>query len=258
MFEDRSFLRLRKGAAPNNVHTDGKINVYHTLVHGGINHGSEIVVPPSRRRETITYFHPTGGIGQLFKEFSWPDARLPASLVGLGAVPGGILAGMQSEPPYAVIGLGTGILAAHAKPWQHVVFYEIDPLVKRLSLPPQGDETYFFYVQDALARGANLEIVLGDGRKTLQEDPKDNPYDPRSRRKLENYYHIIVIDAFSSDAIPVHLLTAEAIDLYLDRLVPGGVLIFNITNRYLDLPPVLGKIAEEKDLTCLYYGDTEL
>ena len=73
----------------------------------------------------------------------------------IGAVPGGILAGIHSEPPYAVIGLGTGILAAHAKPWQHVVFYEIDPLVKRLSVPPDGQEPYFYYVQDAVARGAN-------------------------------------------------------------------------------------------------------
>src|SRR6202035_4769924 len=120
-------------------------------------------------------FHATGGIGQVFEKFSWPDARLPASLVGLGAVPGGILAGMFSEPPYAVIGLGTGIVAAHAKPWQHVVFYEIDPLVKRLSVPPEGKKPYFYYVHDAMARGANMEIILGDGRLTLQRDPHPNP-----------------------------------------------------------------------------------
>src|SRR5207302_1637887 len=125
----------------------------------------------SRRRETITYFHPTGGVGQLFQKFSWPDARLPASLVGLGMDSWGALVGMQSEPAYAVVGLGTGILAAHAKPWQHVVFYEIDPLVKRLSLPPPGQPAYFFYLEDALDRGANLEVVLGDGRLMLQRDP---------------------------------------------------------------------------------------
>ncbi len=76
----------------------------------------QIVKPKENRRDTITYFHPTGGIGQVFQKFSWPDVRLPASLVGLGAVPGGLLAGIHSEPPYAVLGLGTGILAAHGKP----------------------------------------------------------------------------------------------------------------------------------------------
>ncbi len=241
LFEGRSFFGFVK------VRSIGKTTEYHTLVHGVINHGSQIVEPPDRRRETITYFHPTGGVGQIFKEFSWPDARLPASLVGLGNVPGGILAGMQSEPPYAVVGLGIGILAAHAKPWQHVVYYEIDPLVKRLSLPPEGEERYFYYLHDAIERGAKLEVVMGDGRQTLKKDPYG--------RSFDGYYHIIVIDAFSSDAIPVHLLTGEAIDLYMSKLVDGGILVFNTTNRYVNLPPVLGKIAQEKNLTCLYYGD---
>ncbi len=117
----------------------------------------------------------------------------------------------------------------------------------RLSLPPAGEPTYFYYLQDALERGAALEVVLGDGRQTLKNDPLG--------RTLERYYHIIVLDAFSSDAIPVHLLTAEAVDLYLERLAEGGVLVFNTTNRYVDIRPVLGKIAEEKGLVCLNYGD---
>ena len=232
LFEDRSFFGFVKVRSYQDRNQRPK---YHTLVHGGINHGSQIVEPKENRRDTITYFHPTGGIGQVFKDFSWPDARLPASLVGLGAMPGGLVAGYHSEPPYAVVGLGTGILAAHAKPGQHVVFYEIDPLVKRLSVPPKGEEPYFTYIQDARDRGANLEIILGDGRLTLQKDPMANPLDPKTNRMLDRYYHIIVLDAFSSDAIPIHLLTAEAIDLYLDKLAEGGVLVFNCTNRYVDL-----------------------
>jgi len=243
LFEDRGFFGFVKVRATHR--SSG--TVYHTLVHGGINHGEQIVHPEERRRETIAYFHPSGGIGQIFAKFSWPDARLPASLVGLGAVPGGMLAGLHSEPPYAVVGLGTGTLAAHARPWQHMVFYEIDPLVKRLSLPPEGQKTYFYYLEDALERGARLEVLLGDGRQTLKADPLG--------RNLERYYHIIVLDAFSSDAIPVHLLTAEAVDLYLEKLADGGLLIFNTTNRYVDIRPVLGKIAQEKGLTCLTFGD---
>jgi hypothetical protein len=224
-------------------------------VHGGINHGAQIVEPVSRRRESITYFHPTSGIGQIFEMFSWPDARLPASLVGLGPVPFGILVGMHSEPPYADLGLGTGTVAAHARPWQHLVFYEIDPLVVRLSVPPEGEKPYFYYVQDARNRGAKVEIIVGDGRLKLEKDPHDNPYVLGTSRRLDRYFHIIVVDAFSSDAIPVHLLTAEAVDLYLEKLADEGVLIFNVTNRYVDIRPVLGKIAAEKDLTCLTYGD---
>jgi hypothetical protein len=222
--------------------------LYHVLVHGGINHGAQIIEPASMRRDTITYFHPTSGIGQVFKRFSWPDARLPASLVGLGATPWSALVGMQSEPPYAVVGLGTGILAAHAKPWQHLIFYEIDPMVRDLSLPG-STPPFFYYLHDAIHRGANLEVVLGDGRLTLKTDPFG--------RKFDNYFHVIVLDAFSSDAIPIHLLTAEAVDLYLSKLAPGGLLIFNTTNRYIDLPPVLARIAHEKKLDCYHFGDFE-
>lgn len=241
IFEGRGFFGFVK---VRREEYQGK--VYHTLVHGGINHGQQIIKPHFMRRETITYFHPTGGIGQIFEKFKWPDQRLPASLVGLGAAPFAslhVLAGTHSEPPYAVLGLGSGTLAAHARPWQHMVFYEIDPLVKRLSMPPEGEKAYFLYVQDALDRGASLEIVLGDGRLTLQKEP------------YENYYHILVLDAFSSDAIPVHLLTSEAIDLYLTKLADGGVLIFNTTNKYVDITPVLADLAKAKNLECLAYGD---
>ncbi len=249
IFEGRSFYGFVKVRSEMPDELEGRPGLlYHQLVHGGINHGAEIIEPKSMRRDTITYFHPTSGIGQVFKRFSWPDARLPASLVGLGASPWSVLVAMQSEPPYAVVGLGTGILAAHAKPWEHVVFYEIDPMVRDLSLTP-STEPYFYYLHDAIERGAKLEVVLGDGRLTLKDDPFG--------RKLDRYFHIIVLDAFSSDAIPIHLLTAEAVDLYLSKLTPDGLLIFNTTNRYINLPPVLARIAERKNMDCYHFGDYE-
>jgi SAM-dependent methyltransferase len=174
------------------------------------------------------------------------DARQPASLVGLGAVsPWAQLAGTQAQVPFAVIGLGTGTLAAHATPFQHVDFYEIDPIIKRLSVPPSGDakDLIFYYVDDALKRGARLDIVMGDGRLTIKKAPR------------EQYYHALLLDAFSSDAVPMHLLTREAIELYLTKLADGGVLIFNTTNRYVSLQPELARIAVELDLECLACGD---
>lgn len=248
IFEDRSFFGLIKVRMDRYV-DEGPI--YHVLMHGGINHGAQHR-EPSLRRKAITYFYPTSGVGQVFERLKWPDARLPSSLVGLGASPlspmPSLLTGVHSEPPFAVIGLGIGTLASHGRPFQHVRFLEIDPAVVELSLPRGEKEPYFTYLQDALDRGTDLKVILGDGRLTLRDmKQNDVPYD--------HYYHVLVIDAFSSDAIPVHLLTREAIALYLKRLTPGGVLIFNTTNRYVDLRPVLADLAAEKNLLCLYYGD---
>jgi hypothetical protein len=218
---------------------------YHVLIHGGIDHGRQHL-DVSRRRLPISYFHPTGGIGQIFQHMSWPDERLPASLVGAGALPGplpmGVLCDLHSEPPFAVVGLGTGTLAAHARPWQTMDIYEIDPLVRSLSLPPDGKRPIFTYVDDARKRHADIQVIMGDGRLRMRVAP-------------EKRYHIIVLDAFSSDAIPVHLLTADAVGEYLEKLTEGGVLIFNTTNRYVDIKGVLANIANQHDLMPLTFGD---
>lgn len=276
--------------------------VYRTLIHGGINHGRQIIryryedenatifpetvaLNLKKRREPITYFHQRNGVAELFYKLGWrdaepltavtnmtgaSDARLPAAMFGLAAGDApllGMLANTQSEPPYAVLGLGTGILACYAKPFQHVDIYEIDPLVKELSIPPgylppwsdkrsreyTPPEPVFYYVQDAQERGANLNVILGDGRLKIKEhalkgqNGKEVP--------MEKYYHAIALDAFSSDAIPVHLLTKEAVQIYLDKLAPGGVLLFNTTNRYVRIEGVLAAIARELDCDCLYCPD---
>jgi hypothetical protein len=201
-------------------HETGKRKILqHVLIHGGIDHGRQYISGP-KRAEPISYFFPTGPIGQIFTVFKQ----------------------QKESPPYAVVGLGIGTLAAYSRPEQVVHFYEIDPAVKRLSLPPEGETAYFFYLQDALKRGAKLDVILGDGRLKLKE----------ARRE---YYQIIVVDAFSSDAIPIHLLTLEAVDMYLSKLTEGGVLIFNITNRYVDLRQPLANVAAKLKLRCFYGGD---
>lgn len=126
-----------------------------------------------------------------------------------------------------LVGLGTGALAVYARPGQHWTFYEIDPAVVRIA----RDSGYFTYLQSS--RG-EVDIVLGDARRRLMET-------------FSGEFDVLVIDAFSSDSIPVHLLTREAMRLYLDRLKPNGVLLLHLSNRYLDLPPLVARLAREFD-----------
>jgi spermidine synthase len=142
-------------------------------------------------------------------------------------------------PDVAVVGLGTGSLASYAQPGERWTFYEIDPSVARIA----SDAAYFTFLRDCRARAK--EIVLGDARLRLREAP-------------EHQYGLIVLDAFSSDAIPVHLLTREALELYLSKLAPEGLIAFHISNRYLDLAAVVGALAREKGLVCRVRHDLQL
>jgi SAM-dependent methyltransferase len=128
----------------------------------------------------------------------------------------------------AVIGLGAGGLAAYGRAGEEWTFYEIDPDIARLA----RDTSYFTYLGDTPAR---VNVVIGDGRLSMLKAP-------------EQYYDLIVLDAFTSDAIPLHLLTLEALSVYLSRLAPKGVLLFHLSNRYLDLEPVVARTIESKKL----------
>jgi hypothetical protein len=131
----------------------------------------------------------------------------------------------------ALVGLGIGSLAAYAERGQTFTFFEIDPLVARIA----ENTTYFTYLADARARGAAISVVLGDGRLLLERAPI-------------GAYDMIVIDAYSSDVIPVHLLTREAFVLYESRLAPGGVILMNVSNRYLDVGLVVAAVAHDLKL----------
>jgi hypothetical protein len=132
----------------------------------------------------------------------------------------------------AIIGLGTGSLSGYAWKGQSWTFYEIDPAVARLARDPR----YFTFLKDC---PATVKVVLGDARLTLAQAP-------------EGRYDLIIFDAVSSDAVPTHLITREAVQLYLKKLAEGGLLMFHISNRYLDLEPVLAHLAQDADLVCLY------
>jgi spermidine synthase len=123
-----------------------------------------------------------------------------------------------------------------------VHFYEIDPAVIDIAADPR----YFTYISDALALpGVVIGRQEGDGRLGLAAAP-DSSYD------------LIVIDAFSSDAIPIHLMTLEAIAMYRERLKPGGVIAFHISSRYFDLQPVLTRAASALEMTPILRDDNAM
>ena len=134
----------------------------------------------------------------------------------------------------AVIGLGTGTLACHRKAREQWTFFEIDPEVIRIARDPHRFEF--------LSRCApDTPVVAGDARLTLEASP--------------DRYDLIVLDAFSSDTIPVHLLTREAFAGYLSKLSPHGVILAHISNRHLDLAPVIANIAESQQLVAFLRED---
>ena len=119
---------------------------------------------------------------------------------------------------------------------QDWTFYEIDPAVQRIADNPR----YFSFLKRS--RAGKLNVVLGDARLRLREAP-------------ERQYGLLILDAFSSDAIPVHLLTREAVHLYLEKLADGGLIALHISNRRLDLKPVVANLANDARLVCFYRDD---
>ena len=150
------------------------------------------------------------------------------------------LAPLRRPRHVGVIGLGTGTTACYHEPGQTMTFFEVDPAVERIARNPK----LFRYLEQ---RGQDVQVVIGDGRRSLAKIP-DGTFD------------LLVLDAFSSDAIPVHMLTREAVALYLQKSAPGGVILLHISNRYLKLEPVVANIASDAGLAVLiqdYDPDTE-
>jgi hypothetical protein len=132
----------------------------------------------------------------------------------------------------AVIGLGVGTLASYRTGAQRWTYYEIDPVVEEIA---RNDE-YFTYLR---ACGASCTVVIGDGRLSLA-------------RAEAGKYGVIVLDAFSSDAVPMHLMTREALALYRSKLAQGGVIAFNISNWHLSFEKVLARMAADAGLAALW------
>ncbi|HEX6885948.1 MAG TPA: fused MFS/spermidine synthase [Planctomycetota bacterium] len=127
-----------------------------------------------------------------------------------------------------VVGLGVGQMASYVGHDQRLTYFEIDPLDERIA----RDERYFTMLADA---GERVEVHIGDGRLLLEEEP-------------DGAFGLLLVAAFSGDAIPVHLLTREALQLYMRKVSERGLVLFNVTNSYLDLLPVLGNLAADQGL----------
>jgi hypothetical protein len=194
--------------------SDGSHRILH---HGTTIHGAEEIVAPVtafvKRPAPLTYYYFGGPISEGIEA-----AR--AAQGGLANV--------------AVVGLGAGSLACHARPNERWTFFEIDPEVVRLA----RDSNLFHFLS---ACAPSADIVLGDARLTLAA----------SRRQ----YDLIVLDAFSSDAIPTHLLTREALRGYLARLAPRGMIVAHISNRHMELAKVVAAVGAAEGLTTLVKAD---
>ena len=174
------------------------------IIDGDTVHGTQST-DPAKRHTALAYYATTGPLGEVMER---THAR-------------------ASTPHIALVGLGAGATTTYARPGEPWDIYELNPAVVTLAEDPR----YFTYVTDSFPHREDMHVVVGDARIELARAP-DHTYD------------LLVLDAFSSDTIPVHLLTREAFALYLDKLVPSGVLALHISNRFVDLSPVLARVAE--------------
>jgi hypothetical protein len=187
---------------------EGKLN---TLSHGRIGHGGQFTAPALTKIIT-TYYTAESGVGLAIQAL---EDRMPDSPLRMG-----------------VVGLGAGTLAAYGRPGDAYRLYEINPQVIALARNPE----IFTFLQDS---DAAIETVLGDGRIQLERE---------LRERGSNQFNLLVLDAFSGDAPPAHLLTKEAFALYLEHLAPDGLIAVNISNRYINFMPLMRAVKNEFSL----------
>lgn len=196
-----------------------------SLYHGRILHGTQYTAE-DRADEATTYYDDAAGPGIAVRDYPGRRDRQPIRV--------------------AVVGLGTGTMAAHARNGDYFCFYDIDPKVvalhEQLFLIDGKKQHVFTFLDRARARGATVDITLGDARVQMEREAKDKAH-PKN-------YDVLVLDAFSGDAIPAHLLTVEALEIYEEQMrhVNGknvGILAIHISNRYLDLEPVVNALAKK-------------
>jgi hypothetical protein len=186
---------------------------WNELVHGRIRHGFQYLEPDVRDMPT-TYYGPPSGVGLAIQHHPRRTSEDKTLRIG-------------------VVGLGCGTIAAYGQKGDTIRFYEINPEVARIA------KEYFFYLKDSKA---TVDIVLGDARIEMERQLAAG--EPQR-------FDVLAIDAFSSDSIPMHLLTKECGELYLKHLKPDGLLCLHLSNRYLELNGVARGLAEALGLDCV-------
>ncbi len=191
------------------------------MEHGRILHGFQFV-SDERRAARTGYYGPLSGAGLAINQ----QRAMLDRPIRIG-----------------VLGLGAGMLAAYAQAGDTIDIYEINPMVLELAESP------FTYLADARARGADVHVHIGDGRLVLE----------RQLEQESKQFDVLLLDAFSSDSVPIHLLTKQAFEIYQRHLAPTGVIATNISNRHVDLRPVLRGVAADRGLDVAWvqgYPDT--
>ncbi|MDT5296092.1 MAG: hypothetical protein QOJ76_2972 [Acidobacteriota bacterium] len=199
----------------------------HWLHHGSTLHGKQYT-DPAHACEPLSYYHREGPLGSIFAALR--------DRTSTGDAQAGGLARSLAPRAVAVVGLGAGTTAAYARAGESWTFYEIDPEVVRIARRPE----LFTYL--SACTPAPVTVLLGDARLRLRE-------------AAGGAYDLIALDAFSSDAVPAHLLTREALALYLSKLAPGGVIAFHVSNRSLELERVVGGISADAGLAARVFAD---
>ena len=200
---------------------EGSTEIAYVMSHGITVHGLQFSEPELRHKPT-TYYVEQSGVGLAILNHPKYGGRMRVGLLGLGI----------------------GTLAAYAQAGDEYRLYEINPVVIELA---KGQGNYFSFLSDSQAE---ITTVLGDARISLERELAEGK---------PGEFDVLVLDTFSSDSIPVHLVTEEAFALYLDHLAPGGVIAAHVTNLHLDLQPVFWQLARHHGLSMVrmdYPGDS--
>ena len=221
------------------IHTvvDYRVNVISSTrnFYGTLRVRETVVVSPDYRRRELLHGAILHGDQYMWSPINVDPMTYYKEKSGVGRI---LLLNKSMHPDQqravGIIGLGTGTIAAYGRRGDTYRFYEINPDVVTIA------NRDFTYLKDTKAK---IEISLGDARLNLEREPARN-------------FDVLAIDAFSSDAIPIHLITLDALDIYERNIRPGGVIAFHVSNRYLDLKPVVRAIAQKRGFNVAWVRET--
>jgi len=210
------------------------------IIHTGRNFFGTFKIARHPEGPTLRFFHGTTLHGMQFTD---PAHRgEPLAYFHRTGPFGQIMTAFQSRFPTAsigVIGIGIGSMLAYSRPSERWIYFEIDPEIIHLARNPR----YFTFFSNAKA--AQVDAIAGDARLTLE-------------RQTDESFQLLILDAFSSDVVPTHLLTREAFALYLRKLAPGGMIAAHISSQNLDLAPIVGNVAASLNLVGLHRKDDQI